>query len=1066
MKPQQKILSFLLSVTFLTFNCFSQNQESVVIDRVNTKNLSNTFVTSLFQDQKGFLWVGTLSGLNRYDGYIFTAYHSFQNDKTTLSNPSVSSMVQLDADRLLIATAKGLNIYNYSTDRFKRIYADDQPGSEKINSINCISSNNTVNRILGTQNGVYILNDNEQKIEPVIYKNQPLLAGWRVQSLCVDRLNNLWIGASMVLAGNVISKIYKFSSSKKELKEIVTTNMGTNGHKGISEDYLGNLWVSADNGLLSINPNNFDTAFYRAPNGFYSNVSYYHTKDNVIWQCYWSFGLTAFDIDKKEFKIYKNNPDNSKSLMSNKCWALFKDDNDILWIGSDVGLQKITNRRPNLEVVKKNYQNPKFSFPANRLSAVLASKKHNNIIYAGIDGEGFSIYDRLNKISINFGPNCSNKNTERFVNAFYEDDDGTVYIAGQNNFHKLTRANGKYTAKTFLNYQQHNLQSIIADPYNKNILWIGGNNEVLKFNKMTEEFIPIGTDNGENNIYFSAFIFNNEIYFTHKNGLTKINTFNEKFEQIKLPDIGSISNNKTLNDTTVLLFSQYVGLCKFYPKTKTYDIVYKTKNELFPEIHDAIKYKNVLWMATSQGLIKWNTFTNEMSEVTVDDGLPSDIIHHLDLLDGYFYLSTQDGLVIFNPNYQVSHFNLPKVVITQITGLGSNFSLKNITNGAEVKLRGSQNTFKIDFTLLDFNLPEKNTFKFRFLPIEKEWQQPLSTHYVIYNDLNAGDYQFELMGANVDQNWSAEPFIIKIKIVPPFYKSRWFFILILSIIIISTLVTITYRTRLNIRRQNELERIIKERTAEIQEKRAELMDSITYAERIQKAIIVGEETLNVTIANNFIYYEPKDKVSGDFFWIGKFKDYLIVFAGDCTGHGVPGAMLSIVGTALLNKIVYEEGCYLPGDILTRLNNLFFNQLHLKNSEIRDGMDASAFTLNLLNNTVYFSGAKNDAYYIVNDKLVDLKSQRNSIGEDGDTKFDTIELSYEPNRFLYLLSDGVKDQFGGPREKKLSAMRFKQILLQTSHLPAPEQKKFIAETIKNWKAGLPQTDDMMVIGFKF
>jgi serine phosphatase RsbU (regulator of sigma subunit) len=266
--------------------------------------------------------------------------------------------------------------------------------------------------------------------------------------------------------------------------------------------------------------------------------------------------------------------------------------------------------------------------------------------------------------------------------------------------------------------------------------------------------------------------------------------------------------------------------------------------------------------------------------------------------------------------------------------------------------------------------------------------------------------------------------------------------------------------------QKRLEEIIDQRTAEIREKRAELLDSISYAERIQKAIFVGEDILHANIPGSFILYKPKDKVSGDFYWIGKYKDLLIVFAGDCTGHGVPGAMLSIVGTSLLNKIVFEENICLPGEILTRLNYLFYNQLNLKETNIRDGMDASILTINVVNHTVYFSGAKNDACYMINNEITDLKAERHSIGEYEKTEFTTQTIPPGNDRYFYLFSDGIKDQFGGPKQKKLSSKRFKQILLQASSLPIEDQHKFIFESISSWKAGMPQTDDMLTIGLKF
>jgi serine phosphatase RsbU (regulator of sigma subunit) len=177
-------------------------------------------------------------------------------------------------------------------------------------------------------------------------------------------------------------------------------------------------------------------------------------------------------------------------------------------------------------------------------------------------------------------------------------------------------------------------------------------------------------------------------------------------------------------------------------------------------------------------------------------------------------------------------------------------------------------------------------------------------------------------------------------------------------------------------------------------------------------------------------------------------------------------MLSIVGTSLLNKIVYEENLYLPGEILTRLNHLFYHQLNLKEDNIRDGMDASIIALNLINNNVYYAGAKNDAFYIVNNSLIDLKAHRYSIGENDSSEFKTTYIPYEPNRLFYLFSDGIKDQFGGPRQKKFSAARFKQTILQSADLPFDEQSNFLTNIVESWQGIMPQTDDIMVIGFKF
>jgi serine phosphatase RsbU (regulator of sigma subunit) len=835
---------------------------------------------------------------------------------------------------------------------------------------------------------------------------------------------------------------------------------------GISEDYLGNIWVSVDDGLVNINPSTLAQTYYKAPENFYSNISYTHTKDNMIWQCFWSFGLTSFDIDKKEYKVYKNDPDNEKSLMSNKCWALFKDENDILWIGSDIGLQKLTNSRPNMEIIKRNYQNAKTSFLGNRISVVLPSQKHNNISFVGVDGEGFSVYDRNNKIAVNFGPGAVTKNEERFVNQFYEDTSGAVYVAGQYHFHKISFTNNIPWVKSFLNLQEHYSGSITPDPVNKDLLWITGIGEVFSFNKVTQQFDFVKEPGGITTLLNTGFNYKGKLHFTFSNGIIRFNSETKKSEVVSIPDAGSLSNALVVGDSVVYLTSQYLGLIKYYPEKGTHAVLYKQPDQLFPEINAMVYYRNFIWMATGNGLLKWNPTNNEYAEITADDGLPSETIHNINILEGYLYIATQNGLVIFNPDFQVSHFNIPKIEITSLAGTGNNFYQENIVNNTEIILNEDQNSFQISFTLFDFNMPEKNSFKFKMSPMDKDWRSIGNRHVVYFNDLPPGTYVFELMGANADNTWCAEPSVVTIKIVPPFYKAKWFFYTCISCVILLGIIFVLLRFRSNERKQKRLEEIISLRTAEIQEKRAELMDSITYAERIQKAIFVGEDVLQANIPQSFILYKPKDKVSGDFYWIGKYKDLLIIFAGDCTGHGVPGAMLSIVGTSLLNKIVYEENTYLPGEILTRLNYLFYNQLSLKETNIRDGMDASLITINLINKNAYFSGAKNDGCYIVDGELCDLKAQRSSIGENDKTVFTTETIPYSTPKHFYLFSDGVKDQFGGPKQKKLSSKRFKQILVKASSLPFEEQQPFISELVNSWKAGLPQTDDIMVIGLTF
>ncbi|MBL7918701.1 MAG: SpoIIE family protein phosphatase [Bacteroidia bacterium] len=1061
---KQKILiGFFL---FLFYINRAQVAQNVVFDKVKSKGLTNALISCIFQDQKGYLWVGTTAGLNRYDGYSFINYRSDKNDTTTIGYPTVSAILQYDANQIMIGTRYGLNLFNYNTNSFKRVKIDTAcKNYPKRYNIQCIKENNLGQKIVGTSDGVFRYNASKNIIEPFFNGKQNLFEGYVVQSMCYDRVGNLWAGVKKLENDHPVTAVFKYSESAKKIEEVKILQGINSEYIGISEDYLGNIWVAVDDGLVSINPASYSQNYYKAPEGFYSNISYYHTKDNLIWQCYWSFGLTSFDIDKKEFKVYKVDPENSKSLMSNKCWSICKDDNDILWVGTDVGLQKLTSSRPSVEVVKRNSQNTENSFLSNRVSAVLASENNNNIILAGIDGEGFSIYNRITKRSQNYGPNATNKNDERFVNHFYEDEKGDIYAAGGNNLNKISFVDEKVIVKNYFKTQEHYAYRIEKDPFNPDILFIGGIGEIIIFNKTTETFNFIKEPAGISQSFVSSFIFKGKVYFTHINGALRIDPSTLDMDDLRLPDVGNINSSVVLNDSTILLSSQYMGLVKLFPDSRRFETVFKGKSDFFPEISDLLVYKDIVWMASPTGLLKHNFRTNETSEVTIEDGLPTEIIHRLDILDGYLFIGSQEGLIMFNPDYQASHFNMPKVEVTSIQGISEPFSINSFSNGVEISLTEKQNSFKINFTLLDFNLPEKNSFKYRLLPIEKEWQTLYNEHSVTFNALAPGIYTFELKGANADQNWSGEPISLKIVIVPPFYKAKWFQFLVITIIFFGIILAIYLRIRIDRKKQILLEKIIKERTAEIQAQRLELLDSINYARRIQKALFVGEDVLMSSLPNSFIYNKPKDKLSGDFYWIGRHKDMLIVFVGDCTGHGVPGAMLSVVGTSILSKIVHEEGLYLPGEILTRLNHLFFKQLNLKEDYTRDGMDASIITINLVNKNVYFSAANNDAVYVEKDTLVELKSKRGSIGSAENNEFSTVTVSNSAGRFFYLYSDGVKDQFGGPKHKKLSSKRFKEILSEGSVLTMAEQKDLLHQRITRWKGEVPQTDDMMVIGVK-
>jgi serine phosphatase RsbU (regulator of sigma subunit)/GAF domain-containing protein len=272
-----------------------------------------------------------------------------------------------------------------------------------------------------------------------------------------------------------------------------------------------------------------------------------------------------------------------------------------------------------------------------------------------------------------------------------------------------------------------------------------------------------------------------------------------------------------------------------------------------------------------------------------------------------------------------------------------------------------------------------------------------------------------------------------------------------------------------------LEEKVKERTSEvvkqkeiIEENNKHITDSIKYAKRIQEAIIPGEEMMNKILQNSFVLYKPKDIVSGDFYWIEQKGNKILLAVVDCTGHGVPGAFMSIIGFNGLNQIVNEYNYTKPSEILTALNRTISYTLRqrVEDSVIRDGMDMAICCIDLEANKLEFAGAFNPLFIIRNNEVLEIKGDKQPIGNflgQENYVFSNKEMDLLPDDKLYLFSDGYADQFGGPMGKKLKYNYFRQLLLDNHSKPMPEQKQAMDDFFEHWRQGYEQIDDVCIIG---
>ena len=275
---------------------------------------------------------------------------------------------------------------------------------------------------------------------------------------------------------------------------------------------------------------------------------------------------------------------------------------------------------------------------------------------------------------------------------------------------------------------------------------------------------------------------------------------------------------------------------------------------------------------------------------------------------------------------------------------------------------------------------------------------------------------------------------------------------------------------------NELEQKVAERTAEvvaqkeeIERQKASLTDSIVYAKRIQNAMLPSHHQMEQALSDHFVIFWPKDIVSGDFYWLSQKGGKAYVTAVDCTGHGVPGAFMSMIGSSLLNKIVNENQITKPSEVLDAMRDGVFKALNKEGQEesTNDGMDMSFIAIDMIRLKLEFAGANNPLYIVRNGEMLIFKGDKQPVGAfiKEFKPFTNHEVDLQKGDMVFIFSDGFQDQFGGENKTKFMVGKFKKLLVEIGHLSPEEQKEKLTEAHRNWKGQLPQVDDIVIIGIR-
>jgi serine phosphatase RsbU (regulator of sigma subunit) len=265
---------------------------------------------------------------------------------------------------------------------------------------------------------------------------------------------------------------------------------------------------------------------------------------------------------------------------------------------------------------------------------------------------------------------------------------------------------------------------------------------------------------------------------------------------------------------------------------------------------------------------------------------------------------------------------------------------------------------------------------------------------------------------------------------------------------------------------------IEEKNKEIEKRNLQITDSIDYAKRIQEAILPDQEDIQQLFPESFILFKPRDVVSGDFYWYSAENKKIILVVADCTGHGVPGAFMSMIGNTLLNEIVNQKKITDPAKILQLLNEGVIDALHQNkeaNAKQHDGMEAGICSIDLGNKELIFAGSRHNLYLFKKDEqLIEIKGDRAHIGgfKDSELKiFTPNTLAIEDGVMLYMCTDGFMDQSGGSNNKRLTSGKFKELLTHMQAYPVHLQKQFMEDEFEQWKGAQKQKDDVLVMGIK-